>query len=68
MSGKQPRVSVGVPVFNGDNFLAEALDSVLAQTFGDFEVVISDNPRGVLEFQASPGTRARGLLHVAGSR
>ena len=43
MSGKQPRVSVGVPVFNGDNFLAEALDSVLAQTFGDFEVVISDN-------------------------
>ena len=43
MRGKQPRVSVGVPVFNGDNFLAEALDSVLAQTFGDFEVVISDN-------------------------
>jgi glycosyltransferase involved in cell wall biosynthesis len=38
-----PRVSVGIPVFNGEQFLAEALDSILAQTFKDFEIVISDN-------------------------
>ena len=38
-----PRVTVGMPVFNGEEFLAQALDSVLAQTFKDFEVVISDN-------------------------
>jgi len=30
-------------VFNGERFLSEALDSVLAQTFRDFELVISDN-------------------------
>ena len=37
------RVSIGVPVFNGENYLAEALDSILAQTFSDFELIISDN-------------------------
>lgn len=38
-----PRVTVGVPVFNGERFVAEALDSILGQTFQDFEIVISDN-------------------------
>jgi glycosyltransferase involved in cell wall biosynthesis len=32
-----------VPVYNGDNYLAETLDSILAQTFSDFEVITSDN-------------------------
>jgi glycosyltransferase involved in cell wall biosynthesis len=41
--GRAPRVSVVVPVFNGERFLAEALSSVLEQTFEDFEVVVSDN-------------------------
>jgi len=40
---KRPRVSVGVPVYNGEAYLAEALDSVLEQSFCDFEVIISDN-------------------------
>jgi glycosyltransferase involved in cell wall biosynthesis len=38
-----PRVTVGVPVFNGESFLAETLDSLSNQTFSDFEIVISDN-------------------------
>lgn len=38
-----PRVSVGLPVFNGDNYLVEAIESHLAQTFADFELVICDN-------------------------
>lgn len=38
-----PRVSIGLPVFNGENYLEEALDSLLAQTCSDFEIVISDN-------------------------
>jgi glycosyltransferase involved in cell wall biosynthesis len=38
-----PRVSIGLPVYNSERFLAEALDSLLAQTFEDFELVISDN-------------------------
>lgn len=38
-----PRVSVGLPVYNGENFLTESLDALLAQTYADFELVISDN-------------------------
>lgn len=38
-----PTVTIGIPVFNGENFLAAALESVLAQTYGDFEMVICDN-------------------------
>jgi glycosyltransferase involved in cell wall biosynthesis len=38
-----PRVSVGMVVHNGDDFLEQALDSLLNQTFKDFELIISDN-------------------------
>ncbi|MDX1741105.1 MAG: glycosyltransferase, partial [Rhodothermales bacterium] len=38
-----PRVSIGLPVYNGEAFLEQALASVLNQTFAEFEVVISDN-------------------------
>jgi len=41
--GSRPRVSIGVPVFNGERYLPQALDSILAQTYQDFELVISDN-------------------------
>jgi glycosyltransferase involved in cell wall biosynthesis len=43
MTPAQPLVSVGVPVYNGERYLADALDSLLAQTFEDFEIIISDN-------------------------
>lgn len=38
-----PRVSIGVPVYNGENFLSEAIECLLNQTFTDFEIIISDN-------------------------
>lgn len=38
-----PRVSIGLPVYNGENFLRDALDSLLCQTYEDFEILISDN-------------------------
>ncbi len=38
-----PVVSVGLPVYNGANFLAEAIESVLSQSFGELELVVSDN-------------------------
>ena len=41
--GPVPRVSVGLPVYNGERFLAQAIDSVLQQTHSDLELVISDN-------------------------
>lgn len=36
-------VTIGVPVYNGELYLREALDSLLGQTYGDFGLVISDN-------------------------
>ncbi len=38
-----PKVSVGVPVYNGEKYVRQALDSLLAQDFDDFEIVICDN-------------------------
>jgi glycosyltransferase involved in cell wall biosynthesis len=41
-----PKLSIGIPVFNGQEFLPELLDSLLEQTFGDFEILICDNASG----------------------
>jgi glycosyltransferase involved in cell wall biosynthesis len=38
-----PRVSVIMAVYNEQRFLAEAVESVLAQSFGDFELIVSDD-------------------------
>ncbi|NQV20616.1 MAG: glycosyltransferase family 2 protein, partial [Rhodospirillales bacterium] len=43
MSPSSPRVSIGLPVYNGETYLGLAIDSILAQTFTDFELVICDN-------------------------
>lgn len=37
------RVSIGMPIYNGELFVREALDSLLAQTYTDFELIISNN-------------------------
>jgi glycosyltransferase involved in cell wall biosynthesis len=38
-----PKVSIGVPVYNAQRYLREALDSLCAQTLSDFEIVLCDN-------------------------
>ena len=38
-----PKVSIGLPVYNGERYVAEAIEAILAQTFRDFELIISDN-------------------------
>lgn len=40
---KAPRVTIGLPVYNGERYLAYAIDSILSQTFTDFELLIGDN-------------------------
>jgi glycosyltransferase involved in cell wall biosynthesis len=41
--GPRPRVSFAIPVRNGEQFLGRALDSLLAQDFSDFEILVCDN-------------------------
>ncbi len=43
MSSDKPTVSIGMPVFNGANYVKEAVESILTQTYSDFELIISDN-------------------------
>ena len=38
-----PPLTIGLPVYNGQNYVSESLDSLLAQTYTDFELIISDN-------------------------
>lgn len=38
-----PRLSIGLPVYNGERYLAESLNALLGQTFENFELIISDN-------------------------
>lgn len=35
-----PRVSIVMPVYNGEKFISESIDSVLDQTFTDWELII----------------------------
>jgi glycosyltransferase involved in cell wall biosynthesis len=43
MNGAAPRVSVVMPIYNGAEFLALSIDSVLAQTLPDFELILVDD-------------------------
>ncbi len=38
-----PKITIGLPVYNGAALLSAALDSLLGQTLGDFELIIADN-------------------------
>jgi glycosyltransferase involved in cell wall biosynthesis len=38
-----PAISVVLPVYNGEKYLSKAIDSILAQTFSDFEMIIIDD-------------------------
>lgn len=40
---RHPLVSVGLPVYNGQNYLSEAIESMINQTYTNFELIISDN-------------------------
>ena len=43
MNKRKPTLSIGLPVYNGEPFLQQALQSLLAQTYSDFELIVSDN-------------------------
>src|SRR5262245_12741967 len=63
---KQPRVTIGMPVYNGQAYLAHAIESVLGQSFSDLELIISDNgstdeTRAIAEEYAARDDRVRYL-------
>ena len=59
-----PRVSVVMPVYNGEKYLVEAIESILVQTFRDFEFIIvddasQDSTRAILHEYAGSDERIR---------
>lgn len=59
-----PKVSLGLPVYNGERFLSGAIQSLLDQEYGDFELVIADNAstdgtQGICEEFARQDKRVR---------
>ena len=60
----RPRLSIGLPVRNGEETIRRAIDSLLAQTFNDFELIIIDNvstdaPMEILESYRDRNPRIR---------
>jgi len=43
MADDRPRLSIGMPVYNGAKWIRQAVDCLLAQNFDDFELIIADN-------------------------
>lgn len=40
---RRPRLSIGLPVYNAEDFLAESFDALLGQSYTDFELIVSSN-------------------------
>jgi glycosyltransferase involved in cell wall biosynthesis len=43
MNGDSPKLTIGMPVYNGQDHVPESLNSILTQSLSDFELIISDN-------------------------
>jgi len=54
-----PRVTIGVPVYNGEKYLPQCLDSLLGQTYHDMEILICDNASTDRTEQVCRGFAAR---------
>ena len=62
----EPEVSIVMPAYNASAFIGEAIESLLDQTFANFELIIiengsSDDTRGVIEEYAAKDARIRGF-------
>lgn len=69
MTRPAPRLTLGLPVYNGERFLEEAAEAILGQTFGDFELLIADNgstdrTEGICRGLAARDDRVRYVRHA----
>ena len=67
-ASRQPGVSIGVPVYNADQFLAQALEAIVRQTYRDLEIIICDNAstdstQAICEMFAARDDRIRYVRH-----
>ncbi len=68
-SDRTPRLTVGLPVYNGEKTLRAALDALLAQSFTDFELLIADNAstdgtQAIAESYVAADPRVRYIRHA----
>lgn len=65
---RSPRVTIGLPVSNGERFLEAAIESILKQDFEDFELLVADNGSTDLTLEICRAAAARDprvKLHVS---
>jgi len=65
---KQPRVSIGIPAYNAEATIGYTLEALLAQTYGDHEIIVSDNAstdatREIVEEYRKRDTRIKVVQH-----
>jgi glycosyltransferase involved in cell wall biosynthesis len=63
-----PKISVCMPVFNGEKFLQQAIESILTQSYGNFELIIADDcstdeSRSIINSFASRDKRIRTIFN-----
>jgi glycosyltransferase involved in cell wall biosynthesis len=64
-----PHISLAMPVYNGENFIGAAIDSLLSQTYSDFELIVTDNAskdgtREIVEGYAKVDSRVRYIRNI----
>jgi glycosyltransferase involved in cell wall biosynthesis len=63
-----PEISVIIPLYNNAKYIGKAIESVLNQTFTDFEIIVvddcsTDNSRDVIESYIKKDARVRAIYH-----
>jgi len=43
INGRRPKVSICIPVYNGERYISETVKSVISQTISDVEIIVQDN-------------------------